>query len=758
MIFVANQTNKIMKASTVLLLAILTVFGLTASGQGFSNCYATVSPTENAFEFTFEFEGEALHFQIARFSGFNPCEGETPQNHGSPTIIGSTSNWSYVDNSYINLPNGFYAYAVRAKLPNLEYTPWCYSNIVFKGPYDFTLQIELGEPYYVNKTVTLTATDVCGAEFSFIRSLGPYYEDETVFANLMPGTYSLLVEYEDYFLDYFDPAIEISSDTTIVIVAQAGMSAVASISVDTLNLVADWEAPSDLVLSYLVYLDGVQIAAPTEPVLQLPCIDISTTQHQLSVVAVYPWGNSEPSVTHFRSGFLPAPSGVSCVMTYAGNNHLISWDTPLRCDGSDAFGIVHYEVLINGQPGITVPSVQLSTVMDELPAGVHQIGIKAYYDLSAFGLTGIGSSGTYETFSLEVAEGLYLPNEESWQSGTFSAQGWQADEPHWAIVQESRSAENFARMKPVPDQNGQYQFGLTSSLYQTKYKSFLPLVLEYDLKLNTSGTSGTERLMAMILFPDNTFVVLEQVQNTAAFDWQTRKFDISTHSNGRNIRISFAARGQQSAEINGWYVDNIRIYEDCRRPEALMAVQEGNNIELTWEMDLSGVQSLLSGFKVFRRTGEAGEYEQIGMVAKAGNSGSYFSFTDAQNLANGIEYSYKVMASYTNGLESAESEAAPSFENPAQDWVSVQFVGIESIEDAGFKLQPNPSGNFILVSAPGSIVLVTITDLHGRQLLKLLPTGIAHEETIDIRQLSKGIYFVTLHTLKQQRSLKLVVE
>jgi hypothetical protein len=103
-IFVANQTNKIMKASTVLLLAILTVFGLTASGQGFSNCYATVSPTENAFEFTFEFEGEALHFQIARFSGFNPCEGETPQNHGSPTIIGSTWLSSYNNSIFFKQP------------------------------------------------------------------------------------------------------------------------------------------------------------------------------------------------------------------------------------------------------------------------------------------------------------------------------------------------------------------------------------------------------------------------------------------------------------------------------------------------------------------------------------------------------------------------------------------------------------------------------------------------------------------------------
>jgi hypothetical protein len=745
-----------MKASAILLLAFLTIFGLTASGQGFSNCQATV--TNNKFVFTFEFEGEALHFQIMRISGFNPCEGETPQNHGSGTIVATTSNWTFVDNSYINLPNGFYAYAVRAKLPNQEYTQWCYSNIVFKGSYDLTLQIELGQPYYVNKTVTFTSTDVCGAELSIIRSLGPYYEDETEFAHLMPGTYSLLVEYEDYFVDYFDPAIEISSDTTIVIVAQVGMLPIESISVDTVNLVAGWEAPSDLVLSYLVYLDGVQIAAPTEPGLQLPCIDISTTQHQLSVVAVYPWGNSEPSVTHFRSGFLPAPSGFSCAMTYVGNNHLISWNTPLRCDGLDAYGITHYEVLVNGQPGITVPSGQLNVVLDALPTGVHNIGIKAQYDLSAFGLTGSGSSGTGEEFVLEVAEGHYLPNEENWQSGTFSTQGWQADEPHWAIVNESRSAESYARMKPVPDQNGQYQFGLTSSLYQTKYKSFLPLVLEYDLKLNTIGTSGTERLMAMILFIDNTFVVLEQIQNAAAFDWQTRKFDISTHSNGKNIRISFAARGQQSAEINGWYVDNIRIYEDCRRPEALMALQEGNNIKLTWEMDHSGIQTLLSGFTVFRRTGTSGEFEQIGTVAYNGNSGSEFSFADSQGLADGIEYSYKVMANYTNGLESAESEAAPSFENPAQDWVSVQFVGIVSIENAGFKLQPNPSGNFITVSAPGALQRVVVTDLHGRQLLDLWPLTLVHHETIDIRHLPGGIYFVTLHTLRQKRSLKLVVE
>lgn len=137
-------------------------------------------------------ERGVVNYQVARVSGFDPAAGETPWNDGTLTILATTTNLTYTDNGYNNLPMGWYAYAVRAKYTNDEYSVWAYSNLV---------------PRLLDVAVTINVTCCNGAtpdmaEVTLTARNYPFTNyfavtDETgvvVFDSVFKGFYDLKVE------------------------------------------------------------------------------------------------------------------------------------------------------------------------------------------------------------------------------------------------------------------------------------------------------------------------------------------------------------------------------------------------------------------------------------------------------------------------------------------------------------------------------------------------------------------------------------
>ncbi len=75
--------------------------------------------------------GESLWYQLGRVTGFDPNNGETPQD-GVLTVIDSLSVPWYEDSLFYTLPEGYYAYALRVVSGETDTSGWYYTNTLLQ--------------------------------------------------------------------------------------------------------------------------------------------------------------------------------------------------------------------------------------------------------------------------------------------------------------------------------------------------------------------------------------------------------------------------------------------------------------------------------------------------------------------------------------------------------------------------------------------------------------------------------------------------
>ena len=85
---------------------------------------------------------------------------------------------------------------------------------------------------------------------------------------------------------------------------------------------------------------------------------------------------------------------------------------------------------------------------------------------------------------------------------------------------------------------------------------------------------------------------------------------------------------------------------------------------------------------------------------------------------------------------------------------SGNVLSINDLSDNTFMIYPNPFENTLNVSAAATIDAVSIFDLTGRQVLRATPNAAAF--TLDVADLNKGMYLVSLKSGDQEMTTKLV--
>jgi len=196
-------------------------------------------------------ERGVVNYQVARVSGFNPAAGETPWNDGTLTILSTTTNLTYTDNGYNNLPMGWYAYAVRAKYTNDDYSVWAYSNLV---------------PRLLDVAVTINVSccngaEPSGAEVSLIARNYPftnYYAvtDATgtvVFDSVFKGFYNLYVDKVGFEI-YDEQDIYTFANWTRDVFLGENEYAPRNFVVDPLSSIGTWDEP--LVIKLIEDFEG----------------------------------------------------------------------------------------------------------------------------------------------------------------------------------------------------------------------------------------------------------------------------------------------------------------------------------------------------------------------------------------------------------------------------------------------------------------------------------------------------------------------
>lgn len=214
-----------------------------------------------------------------------------------------------------------------------------------------------------------------------------------------------------------------------------------------------------------------------------------------------------------------------------------------------------------------------------------------------------------------------LPFAEAWDSGLYATQQWATSATNWYIDTYTGDPTPCAAFSWSP-QITNYETYLTSwwlnGVGQTNVN------VSFELSLNNYSTDA-ENWMALEVWNGSTW---NTVQSWSSFDnagegWGFiyYNFDISAYADGNLFKIRFKTTGEDSYEINQWYIDNIYV---SALPATLPApvctiTPDDPDVLVTWD-EVPGA----TWYGVYAATDPYGTYTYLGWLP-ASYIGVYFT-------------------------------------------------------------------------------------------------------------------------------------
>jgi hypothetical protein len=182
-----------------------------------------------------------------------------------------------------------------------------------------------------------------------------------------------------------------------------------------------------------------------------------------------------------------------------------------------------------------------------------------------------------------VIYGYELPFLEDWSSGSFEELQWTSSSGNWVISNEEGNPAPAAEFRSDPVQTN-YTLNLESfpinatGLFEGK------IWLDFDLKLDCMQPTGEEKLFIQIWnSTHNAWSTVEEYFNyDGSFTWSSEHIVINPHARNKVFKIRFQATGVNSADIDGWLIDNIYIYRKCDEASNLVLDEYADHNKLSW--------------------------------------------------------------------------------------------------------------------------------------------------------------------------------
>ena len=195
----------------------------------------------------------------------------------------------------------------------------------------------------------------------------------------------------------------------------------------------------------------------------------------------------------------------------------------------------------------------------------YEYAISAVYDLTPYGFAGTGESMLEGPITVNVSYGYPLPFMEMWDYGNFEINEWDHSAcDNWRVSAQAGDpapAAEFTWDDPLTAYRCElYSYPLLGSQVEDG-----DVYLDFDIKLDDRKESATERLSVSIWVNEQLTKVTEFV-NEGDIDWTHHSFKISDAAKGKDFRLVFIAEGDSSVYIQGWYLDNIHVYQYCAPP------------------------------------------------------------------------------------------------------------------------------------------------------------------------------------------------
>ena len=166
-------------------------------------------------------------------------------------------------------------------------------------------------------------------------------------------------------------------------------------------------------------------------------------------------------------------------------------------------------------------------------------------------------------------------------------------------------------------------------------------------------------------------------------------------------------------------------------------VGQYNRVKLLW--DRPEISDGLSGYYLYRRQGDEGEYVRVKLLGSSATS-----YTDNTATVEGVYY-YRLYAYYRD--IDCTSAPATAKDNPNQFYLRV-YYSLDGITEQGnitVNVFPNPAGQSLEVEAEG-MTQVAVYNMLGQQVYKSLCDS--NKLNVNVSSWSKGIYLMKVQTLE----------
>ena len=369
--------------------------------------------------------------------------------------------------------------------------------------------------------------------------------------------------------------------------------------------------------------------------------------------------------------------------------------------------------------------------------GNHCYKVSALYDLTYYGLTGVGESTKDGPACVDVNYGYPLPFTENFTTGQFDVNKWTLCD-HWIMDGQIGNILPSAKFHWDPAITN-YSCSLeTFYIDGTKITSATPYTvwLEFDQKFVNRTATGKEKFNVEVWTGSTWTKVKVDSSLAVSYDWKAIKLDITSLVKGKVFKVRWNANGVNSGDIYSWAIDNINIHADflLAAPAALNVTSYNtpkNDNKLIWTAPAGG--GVLS-YNIWRRAYSvypAGANTAGGIWTKIETGVTALEYWD-MNLSNLTTncYEYQVTAVYPEG-ESAASNS---------DWECI-FVGVSPNQTDALRVYPNPATDYVKMDLTKSVVKIDVYNSLGAVVATKNVQG-SETFTLNTREFAAGAYSV----------------
>ena len=164
-----------------------------------------------------------------------------------------------------------------------------------------------------------------------------------------------------------------------------------------------------------------------------------------------------------------------------------------------------------------------------------------------------------------------LPFVEDWSSASFETNGWTTECNNWEIINQQGNHSFTAAFNGNPQLQNNYSCSLVSDVFIGSQINVGQIFFNFDIRLDNNSNTGEEFLFVEV-FNGSSWISLASFSNDLGFDWESSHIDITEYARSIDFQIRFTATGQNSLDVNSWFIDNISVYRSCAAPNDINVV------------------------------------------------------------------------------------------------------------------------------------------------------------------------------------------